>query len=312
MEKRICLIIPCFNEEEMINKLYLEVNKVVEMLQSYNFTYLFVNDGSKDQTLALIKQLATKDQRVKYISFSRNFGKESSMLAGLEAAHKLKFDACLLMDADLQDPPSIMIDFFKYYEEGYKYIYARNKTRKGQAFLKKEFSKAFYKIYAWFTGDKNSVSGARDFALLDKDVITAFLEYKDNRRYSKGISSQIGFKRKCVDYDYHEREAGTTKWSFRSLFKYAMTGIEQFSRIYEIVPNIVSLLLLLSLTVQLVFLFFNPYPLIGIYIALNIGFLFTNIVLKFILKVQYDIRDQILVRPPYLTEETNITQFERK
>lgn len=306
MKKLISLIIPCFNEEEMIEKLYVEINKVTAQLPNYDFIYLFINDGSKDRTLELVKEKSKIDPRVKYISFSRNFGKEPSMLAGLEASQKLGVDACMFMDADLQDPPSLMIEFFKYYEEGYKYIFAKNKDRRGQAFLKKVFSVIFYKIYAWFTGDKNSVPSARDFALLDKDVINAFLAFKDNRRYSKGISSHVGFKRKCVEYAYHEREAGKTKWSFKSLFKYALTGIEQFSRIYEIVPNTITLLLLLALATQIVFACVAPYPLIGVYIALNIGFLLTNIVLKYILKIQYDVRDQLLHRPHYLTEESNI------
>ena len=207
MKKKISLIIPCYNEEEMIDILYDEINKVLVKLPKYDFIFLFVDDGSKDQTLSLIKAKAKKDHRVKYISFSRNFGKESSMLAGLEAAQKLDVDAALLMDADMQDPPSLMLEFFKYYEEGYKYIFTRNKTRKGQALLKRFFANAFYVIYAWLTGDKNSVHSARDFALLDRDVINAFLTYKDKHRYSKGISSQIGFKKKCIEYDFQERRA---------------------------------------------------------------------------------------------------------
>jgi len=306
MNKKINLIIPCYNEEEMIFKLYEEISKVLVKLPNYDFTLLFVDDGSKDNTLNLIKEKAREDSRVKYISFSKNFGKEASMLAGLEASQKMDVDACLFMDADLQDPPSIMVDFFKYYEEGYKYIFARNKDRKGQAFLKKVFAKMFYKVYTWFTGDKSTVSSARDFALLDRDVIKAFLAYKDNRRYSKGISSSIGFKRMCIDYTYHEREAGKTKWSFKKLFKYAMTGIEQYSRIYEIVPNIISIFLFVALVVQIVFAFVGPYPLVWVYIAITTATLLINIVLKFILKVQYDVRDQLLDRPAYLVEDTNV------
>lgn len=306
MKKKISLIIPCYNEEEMIFTLYDEITKVTEKLSQYDFTLLFVDDGSKDKTLTLIKEKAALDQRVKYISFSRNFGKESSMLAGLEASLKLNVDACLFMDADLQDPPSIMIDFIKYYEEGYKYIYARNKDRKGQAFLKKVFSTLFYKVYAFFTGDKNTVSSARDFALLDKDVMKAFVAFKDKRRYSKGISSSIGFKRKCVEYEYHDRAAGTTKWSFKKLFKYGMTGIEQFSRIYEMVPNLIGILLFLGLVAQLVIGLINPYPFMWIYMAITAGTLLITIILKYLLKVIYDIRDQILNRPAYLSEESNL------
>lgn len=306
MNKKISLIIPCYNEEEMIFTLYEEITKVISKIPQYDFTLVFVNDGSKDKTLPLIKEKAALDSRVKFISFSRNFGKESSMLAGLEASLKMNVDACLFMDADLQDPPSIMIDFIRYYEEGYKYIYARNKDRKGQAFLKKVFSTLFYKVYAVLTGDKNTVSSARDFALLDKDVMKAFVAFKDKRRYSKGISSSIGFKRKCVEYEYHDRAAGTTKWSFIKLFKYAMTGIEQFSRIYELVPNLISVFLFLGLITQLVVGLINPYPNMWLYMAITLGTLLITITLKYILKVVYDVRDQLLNRPAYLGEESNL------
>lgn len=306
MKKNVSLIIPCYNEEEMIDLLYEEINKVLVELPNYDFTFLFVDDGSKDKTLELIKDKAKDDERVKYISFSRNFGKESSMLAGLEATQKMDMDVALIMDADMQDPPSLMLEFFKYYEEGYKYVFARNKTRKGQALLKRFFANAFYTIYAWLTGDKNSVHSARDFALLDRDVINAFLAYQDNKRYSKGISSQIGFKRKCVEYDFHEREAGTTKWSFSKLFKYGMTGIKQFSRVYILVPNIISIILTIGLILQLVFAPLYKYDYAYIYIAITAGVLLLNISLKYVMKLNYDIRDQLLKRPHYLTEDTNI------
>ena len=306
MKKKISLIIPCYNEEEMIDILYDEINKVLVKLPKYDFIFLFVDDGSKDQTLSLIKAKAKKDHRVKYISFSRNFGKESSMLAGLEAAQKLDVDAALLMDADMQDPPSLMLEFFKYYEEGYKYIFTRNKTRKGQALLKRFFANAFYVIYAWLTGDKNRVHSARDFALLDRDVINAFLTYKDKHRYSKGISSQIGFKKKCIEYDFQERQAGTTKWSFRKLFKYAMTGIKQFSHVYILVPNLISIFLSIALILQIIFGHIYKYDYRYIYIAITAGVLLLNITLKYVMKLGYDIRDQLLNRPHYLTAETNI------
>lgn len=307
MNKQIALIIPSYNEQEMINILYDEVTKVINPLTTYDFTFLFVDDGSHDATLNLIKTLASSDKRIKYVSFSRNFGKEASMLAGLESAKKLNVDAAIFMDADLQDPPSMIVDFLAYYEEGYKYIYTRNKTRKGQSFLKKFFSVSFYKVYRIFTRDKNAISGARDFALLDKDVIDAFLSFKDSRRYSKGIASQIGFKNKVIEYDFHNRKAGKTKWSFRKLFKYATTGIEQFSRVYEIVPNILLLLLFVTLGITIYFAAINhPNHFYWLYVALTAAVFLIVLVLKFILKVVYDIRDQQLGRAHYLVEDTNI------
>lgn len=307
MNKQIALIIPAYNEREMIDILYDEVTKVINPLKQYDFIFLFVDDGSKDETLALVKAKALVDPRIKYVSFSRNFGKEAAMLAGLEASKKLNVDAALFMDADLQDPPSIIVDLLGYYEDGYKYIYTRNKTRKGQGLLKKFFAISFYKVYRTLTRDKNAISGARDFALLDKDVIAAFLSYKDARRYSKGIASQIGFKNKVIEYDFHNRQAGTTKWSFRKLFAYAMTGIEQFSRIYELVPNIILCLLFISIGVSSYFAIVNHQNnFYWLYVALSASVFLIVLVLKFILKVVYDIRDQQLGRASYLVEDTNI------
>lgn len=307
MNKRIALIIPAFNESEMVNTLYAEIIKVITPIKNYDFSILFVNDGSKDNTLDLVKIKASQDERVKYVSFSRNFGKEASMLAGLEHAKKFNVDAAIFMDADLQDPPEIIVEFLKYYEEGYKYIYTRNKNRKGQGLLKKFFSVAFYKIYRIFTKEKNVISNARDFALLDKDVIDAFLSYKDKRRYSKGIASQIGFKNKVIEYDFHDRKAGKTKWSFRKLFKYAMTGIEQFSRIYEIVPNIILVVLFLTLGGTIYLAIINhPEHFYWLYVSVTTAVFLIVLVLKYILKILYDIRDQQLGRAPYLVEETNI------
>lgn len=308
MKQKICLIIPSYNEEKMIDTLYHEITKVVNDIEGYDFTLLFVDDGSKDQTLALVKNHAISDTRVKYVSFSRNYGKEAAMLAGLEYAQKLNADAAIFMDADMQDPPVIIKDFLKYYEEGYKYIYTRNRNRKGQGFLKKFFSVSFYKVYRILTKEKNVISNARDFALLDKDVINAFLSYKDTRRYSKGIASQMGFKNKVIEYDFNSRIAGETKWSFRKLFKYAMVGIEQFSRIYEIVPNILLILLFFGLGVQIGFAIAYPDIYRWLFVAITGGVFLIVLVLKFIMKVLYDIRDQQLGRPQYLTEETNVIE----
>ena len=147
---------------------------------------------------------------------------------------------------------------------------------------------------------------ARDFALLDRDVINAFLTYKDKHRYPKGISSQIGFKKKCIEYDFQERQAGTTKWSFRKLFKYAMTGIKQFSHVYILVPNLISIFLSIALILQIIFGHIYKYDYRYIYIAITAGVLLLNITLKYVMKLGYDIRDQLLNRPHYLTAETNI------
>ncbi len=306
MAKKINIVIPAFNEAEMVNLFYKEVSAVINNISNYDFTFLFVDDGSRDETLNLVKALSKSDSRVKYLSFSRNFGKEAAMLAGLEYSQAMKVDAMLLMDADLQDPPSLIVDFLKYYEEGYQYIYTRNKTRKGQGFLKKVFAISFYKVYRFLTKDKKVVTSARDFALFDQEVIAAFLSFGDRRRYSKGIVSQIGFRQKCIEYDFIDRQAGTTKWNFRGLFKYARVGIEQNSRVYELVPNVMIIVFLALFGTSLGFLIANPSTLLWVLNALFLSFFLVSIILKYILKVVYDVRDQILERPRYLVGETNL------
>ncbi len=306
MNKKINIVIPAFNEAAMVNLFYKEVSAVINNIANYDFTFLFVDDGSGDETLNLIKALNENDVRVKYVSFSRNFGKEAAMFAGLEYSKAMKVDAMLLMDADLQDPPALIVDFLKYFEAGYQYVYTRNKTRKGQSFLKKFFAVCFYKVYRFFTKDKKVVTSARDFALFDKDVIDAFLSFKDKTRYSKGIVSQIGFRQKVIEYDFVDRQAGKTKWSFRGLFKYARTGIEQNSRVYELVPNIIIFIFLVLFGTALGFLIAEQSILLWVLSALFFSFLLISIILKYLLKVVYDVRDEVRGRPRYLVGETNV------
>jgi glycosyltransferase involved in cell wall biosynthesis len=304
--KKIGLIIPCFNEEEMINKLYSETEKVISKIPSFEFFYIFIDDGSSDQTLSLIKEKAQSNNRVKYISFSKNFGKESAMLAGLKASLKLNVDASIFMDADLQDPPYLIIEFLGYFTQGYNYVVARNINRKGQAFFKRFFSNLYYVIFAFLTANKNSISGSRDFALLSKNVIHAFLKYKDQKRFSKGIAAQIGFNRKIIDYEYNNRHAGASKWSFKKLYQYALVGIEQFSRVYILIPNLM-LTFLVIVIIGLIFLAFQyGFDAIIIYLLFSVLTLFMTIFAKILIKLQYDLRDQLTQRPEFLAQESNI------
>lgn len=300
--KRITIIVPCYNEEEVLEYFYQEIQKY--FVSGYDFKLLFVNDGSKDNTINIIKSLREKDDRVKYISFSRNFGKEAAMLAGLRGAKDLNSDACILIDADLQDPPSLILEMLKYYEEGYKHIYAKHKTRKGESKLKTFFALMFYKVYSLITKDKNLNKGARDFCLMDKAVIDAFLSIKDINRFTKGISSWVGFEKKCIEFDYVERKAGTTKWSFKKLFNYAMLGIRQFSHLYKIITKLFVIISFVVLSVDLYVSIknktFNRQMLI-----IEVLLFFMFICLDVVMKLLYDIRDQGLNRPIYVIEDSN-------
>ena len=241
MEK-ISIIVPCYNEEKAVPLFYDEMERVIkEDFAKINvkFEYIFVNDGSTDNTLHEIKELHKKDKKIRYISFSRNFGKEAAMFAGLEAADG---DYITVMDADLQDPPSLlkqMYDTIK--EEGYDCVATRRVTRKGEPPIRSIFSRLFYKLINKIT-DFEMVNGARDYRLMTKQVKDAIIKMKEYNRFSKGLTSFVGFDTKWIEYENVKRNAGETKWSFWKLFKYALEGITAFSTAPLAISSILGLL----------------------------------------------------------------------
>lgn len=303
--KKISIIVPCYNEDETIPYFYDEVTKYLD--PNYEWRIIFVNDGSKDKSLDVMKEYGKKDERIRYVSFSRNFGKEAAMYAGLEASLKINSDAAIIMDVDLQDSPSLFPKLLAAYEEGYQHIYTKHRTRKGQSFLKSLFSKIFYKVYAFITKDKQMAKGARDFCLLDKKVIQAFLQIKDFERFTKGIYHYVGFKKKCIEFEYVERVAGTTKWSFRKLFHYAILGIREFSRFYEYIPKIFAWLTFFLLAFDITY---------GIvtknmdWSAIRLDcFMFAIFVTVFyICRLIYEVRNQVQNRPIYIEDESNLEE----
>ena len=225
--KKISIVVPCYNEEESIPLFYEEVNKVTEqMKKKAEFEFVFVNDGSKDKTLGELRKLAKKDNRVKYISFSRNFGKEAGMLAGLEHATG---DYITTMDADLQDPPTLLDEMFDTLETGeYDCCATKSTNRKGYSFFRKTFTKWFYSIIGKISKTE-MVPGARDFRLMTRQMVDAIISMKEYNRYSKGLFSFVGFETKWIEFELEERVAGDTKWNFWKLFSYAIEGIVAFS-----------------------------------------------------------------------------------
>ncbi len=225
MEK-ISLIIPCYNEEEALPPFYEELSRVSAEMSEYAFEFLFINDGSKDKTLQLLKDFAEKDERVKYISFSRNFGKESAMYAGFCNATG---DYTAVMDADMQDPPSLlpkMMQIIK--EQDYDSVATRRVTRKGEPKIRSFFARMFYKLMGKIS-DVDIVDGARDFRLMKRKMVDAIVAMSETNRFSKGIFGWIGFKTYWLEYENVKRVAGQTKWSFWKLFKYSLEGITNFS-----------------------------------------------------------------------------------
>lgn len=251
MEK-ISVIISCYNEEESLPLFYKEMERVRKQdFEDVDFEYIFVNDGSKDKTLEEIKALRKEDKKVRYISFSRNFGKEAAMMAGLEAAEG---DYITLMDADLQDPPSLlrkMYDLIK--NEGYDCIGTRRVTRKGEPPIRSFFARMFYKIINKMS-KVEMVDGARDYRLMTKQMVKAIISMKEYNRYSKGLFSFVGFNTKWIEYENVERVAGETKWSFWKLFKYALEGITAFSTMPLILSSVLGLIFCVVAFIAIIFI----------------------------------------------------------
>lgn len=223
---KISLIIPCYNEEESLNPLYDELKRVTSSMPDYDFEMIFVDDGSKDKTLSILKDFAAQDERITYISFSRNFGKEAAMYAGFCNATG---DYTAVMDADMQHPPSLIPEMARILESGeYDSVAARRTTRKGESKIRSFFSRTFYKVMNKIS-DARMEQNATDFRLMRREMVDAIIAMSESNRFSKGIFGWVGFKTYWLPYENVERVAGTTKWSFRGLLKYSIEGITNFS-----------------------------------------------------------------------------------
>lgn len=224
--KKISVVVSCYNEEEVLPIFYKEIDKISKEMNYVGFEFIFIDDGSSDKTLDIIKKIYKKDKRIKYLSFSRNFGKEAAMYAGLEISSG---DYVTLMDADLQDPPSMLEEMYKIIiNDKYDCVGTRRVTRKGEPPIRSFFARQFYKIINKLS-DIEMVDGARDYRLMTRQMVTAIVNMKEYNRYSKGLFSFVGFKTKWLEYENVERVAGETKWSFWKLFVYAIDGITAFS-----------------------------------------------------------------------------------
>ncbi|MBO4651272.1 MAG: glycosyltransferase family 2 protein [Clostridiales bacterium] len=250
----VSLMVPCYNEEEALPFLYEALCKVMDECSKYEYELIFVNDGSRDKTLSVLKDMAEKDSRVRYISFSRNFGKEAAMYAGLSAA---KGEWIGLLDADMQDPPSLLPEMFQALENDECDIIAtRRVSRKGEPPIRSWFARRFYHLINKFT-DVEIVDGARDFRVMKRPVVDAILSLGERQRFSKGIFAWVGFRTKWLEYENVERVAGETKWSFWKLFRYAIEGIVSFTTAPLRIAMIVGFLTSLGAFVYLVYYFIH-------------------------------------------------------
>ena len=242
--KKVTIIVPAYNEEESLPFLYERLKKLMDETSNYEFEILFVNDGSKDKTLELIKEYRENDKRINYVDFARNFGKETAMIAGLDYATG---DCVIFMDADLQDPPELIPEMIKYWEEGYDDVYAQRKSRKGETWLKKFTSKMYYRVLQSLTRVPIQ-KDTGDFRLLDKRCVNALRKMRETGRNSKSMFSWIGYNKKAIFYDRDPRVAGSTKWNYAKLINLAIDGITSFTtsplRIstYLAIPTFLALL----------------------------------------------------------------------
>lgn len=225
--KLLSVIVPCYNEEENVPYFYEEFIKNADFLEEkqIDFEILYVDDGSKDGTVSEVKKLREKDKRVHLLSFSRNFGKEAAMYAGLD---KSKGDYVVLMDADLQDPPSLLPEMFGYIEEGYDSVATRRVSRKGEPPVRSFFARRFYGLMKRISKTE-IMDGARDYRLMTRQMVEAILSMQEYNRFTKGIFGWVGFKTKWIEFENVERVKGETKWNFWKLLLYSIEGITAFS-----------------------------------------------------------------------------------
>ena len=307
---KISVAVPCYNEEPALEPFFAAVSAVAEQMPEVAFEFLFIDDGSRDRTLEKMQELARRDSRVKYISFSRNFGKEAGIYAGLENATG---DYVVVMDADLQDPPALLPEMYRSIrQEGYDCVGSRRVTRKGEPPIRSLFARLFYKLINRMS-NAEIVDGARDFQMMSRQVVEAILSMGEYNRFSKGIFGWIGFKKKWLEYENIERVAGETKWSFWQLLLYAIEGIVAFSTTPLVISSVFGLiccalaLVMILVVIVRTLVFGDPtsgWPsLVCIMLLLSgIQMLGIGIVGQYLAKTYLETKK----RPIYLVRQTNI------
>lgn len=250
-KKKLTMVVPAYNEEEALPIFYAEASRVEKELPGLEIEYLFIDDGSSDGTIEVLRDLHKKDARVRYVSFSRNFGKEAAIYAGLQNATG---DYVAILDADLQDPPALLPEMLQAIEEeGYDCVGSRRVTRKGEPPIRSFFARMFYRIMNKISS-ADIVDGARDFQLMNRKVVKAILSMGEYNRFSKGIFGWVGFRKKWLEYENIERSAGETKWSFWKLFLYALDGIVAFSTAPLVIASVMGMVFCLVAFIAIIFI----------------------------------------------------------
>lgn len=240
VDRDISVIVPCFNEAKSLPGFLREISDIMTEMSELNFEILFINDGSVDDTLQILQDMKKQDHRIRYLSFSRNFGKEAAIYAGLQNA---RGNFVVVMDADLQDPPKLLPEMYRAVaEHGYDSAVGRRVSRKGEPLVRSFFARLFYKVIHKMS-DIEIADGARDYRLMNRKFVNALLHLEEYNRFSKGLFGWVGFKNKWIEYENVERNAGETSWSFWSLFKYSIEGITAFTTVPLVFSSIVGVLL---------------------------------------------------------------------
>ena len=310
--KTIDLVVPCYNEQEMLPRFVEVTNSVIASLPQYSFRYILVNDGSRDGTYLIMKKLAQQFDNIKYISFSRNFGKEAAMYAGLKYSTA---DYVVVMDADLQHPPTMFGQFLQGMKEGFDCCAAMRTDRKGESKVRSFFSLTFYKLSNKIT-EVSMPYGAVDYRMMARQMVDSILELCEVQRFSKGIFCWVGFNTKWIPYENVERELGTSKWSFFGLFKYAIDGITSFSvaplRFLAVMGSVISAVAFVYILVTLVKTLFFGIDVPG-YVTLLCATLFLGGITELSIGILGEYISRIYLevkkRPIFIVQHTN---FEEK
>lgn len=306
--KKISILIPCHNEEKSLPLLYPELVKLMEGNPAYDWELMFVNDGSVDGTVQELQRLRATDQRVNYIDLSRNFGKEVAMLAGFD---HVTGDCMVIIDADLQHPPTLIPEMIRWWEQGYDDVYAKRKTRGKESWLRKRLSLQFYKILQ-SSSRFDVLQNVGDFRLLDRSCINALRKMRESERYTKGMYSWIGFRKKDVEFEQGDRVAGESSWNYRQLFSFAIDGITSFTSAPLRVSTIVGFIVSLCAFIYMIYVFIKAlfwgdpvqgYPTLVILILFlgGIQLLSLGIIGEYIGRIYNETKH----RPDYIVREFN-------
>lgn len=306
--KTISILIPCFNEEQSLPLLYPELCKLMSSMPNYGWELMFVNDGSKDDTLNILKRLRTSDTRINYLDLSRNFGKEIAMLAGFDY---VTGDCVVIIDADLQHPPTLIPEMINWWEQGYDDVYAKRMSRGKESWLRKHLSLQFYKILQ-SSSRFDVLQNVGDFRLLDRCCINALKKLRESERYTKGMYCWIGFKKKDVEFVQGDRIAGESSWSYRQLFSFAIDGITSFTNAPLRISTVMGFLVSMFAFVYMIYVFIKSliwgdpvqgYPTLVILILFlgGIQLLSLGVIGEYIGRIYNEVKD----RPNYIVREYN-------